>query len=127
MEQNLLFGDTEIAVPTSFSITNEKILSDNAGISSTCNFVGDIKGMRTVIQIEWASLKPAEVADINRYILSLEDMFFPMTYLNEEFERVTRMVRAEDPAYEHWGWDKKRRLCRVLTLKLYAYSGTEVI
>lgn len=35
MEQNLLFGDTEIAVPTSFSITNEKILSDNAGTSSS--------------------------------------------------------------------------------------------
>ena len=123
MQQNLLFGDTAIAVPTVFRITNEKILSDNAGLSSTCNFVGDVKGIKTVIHIEWENLKPQQVADINRYILSMQNLLFPMTFLNEEFEQVTKMVRAESPSYEHWGWDKKRRLCRVLSLDLYAYSG----
>lgn len=121
--QGLKFGDTDIAIPTVFRITNEKLLSDNAGISSEGNFVGDIKGMRTVIHIEWENLKPEQVADINRYILSMEDLFFPMTYLNEEYEQVTRQVRAESTAYEQWGWDKKRRLCRVVSLDLYAYSG----
>lgn len=121
--QGLKFGDTDIAIPTAFYITNEKLLSDNAGISSAGNFVGDIKGMRTVVHIEWENLKPEQVADINRYILSMEDLFFPMTYLNEEYEQVTRQVRAESTAYEQWGWDKKRQLCRVVSLDLYAYSG----
>ena len=126
MQQNLFFGDTAIAVPTVFKITNEKILSDNAGLSSACNFVGDIKGMKTAIHIEWENLKPQQVADINRYILNMQSIVFPMTFLNEEFEQVTKMVQADSPTYEHWGWDKKRRLCRVLSLDLYAYSGAEV-
>lgn len=40
----LKFGDTEIAVPTTFTIDKKKIMSDNAGLSSTCKYVGDVKG-----------------------------------------------------------------------------------
>ena len=38
----LKFGDTEIAVPTTFTIDKKKIMSDNAGLASTCRYVGDV-------------------------------------------------------------------------------------
>lgn len=123
MQQKLLFGDTEIATPTVFQLSKEKIMSDNAGLSSTCNYVGDVKGMITTIHVEWEGLKPSEVTVIDQYIMNMQDLFFPMTYLNEEFEEVTKMVRAEGATYEQWGWDKHRQLCKVLSLDLYAYSG----
>lgn len=123
--QYLKFGDTEIAIPTVFTMTKEKIMSDNAGLSSTCKYVGDVKGMQTTIHIEWANLKPQEVATINQYILNMQDLYFPVTYLDEEFEEVTTNVRTDGSAYEQWGWDKKRQLCKVLSLDLYAYSGAD--
>ncbi len=121
--QYLKFGDTEIAIPTVFTIKKEKIMSDNAGITSNCNYVGDVKGIQTTVHIEWANLKPQEVAVIDQYVLNMQDLFFPMTYLDEEFEQITTNVRADGAAYEQWGWDKKRQLCKVLSLDLYAYSG----
>lgn len=121
--QKLLFGETEIATPTEFRFSKEKVMSDNAGLSSTCSYVGDVKGIITTIHIEWANLKPAEVAAIDQYVLDMTDLFFPMTYLNEEFEEVTHMVRADGPTYEQLGWDPKRRLCKVMALDLYIYSG----
>lgn len=121
--QRLLFGDTEITTPTVFKIDKEKVMSDNAGLSSTCIFVGDVKGIVTTIHIEWAGLKPAEVKAINDFILNMDSLYFPVTYLNEEFEEITVQMRAEGPAYEQWGWDPHRRLCKVLSVDLYSYSG----
>lgn len=123
MLQKLLFGSTEIATPTEFQISKEKVMSDNAGLSSTCNYVGDVKGIITTIHIEWANLKPAEVKAINSYVLNMHDPFFSITYLNEEFDEITQNVRADGPAYEQLGWDPKRHLCKVLSLDLYSYSG----
>lgn len=120
----LKFGDTEIAVPTTFTIDKKKIMSDNAGFSSTCKYVGDVKGLQTTLHIEWANLKPQEVAAINSYVLNMQDTDFPVTYLDETFNEVTARFRAEGTAYEQWGWDKNRQLCKVLSLDLYAYSGT---
>lgn len=85
----LKFGDTEIAVPTTFTIDKKKIMSDNAGLSSTCKYVGDVKGLQTTLHIEWANLKPQEVAIINEYVLNVQDADFPVTYLDETFNMVT--------------------------------------
>ena len=120
----LKFGDTEIAVPTTFTIDKKKIMSDNAGLSSTCKYVGDVKGLQTTLHIEWANLQPQEVAIINEYVLNVQDADFPVTYLDETFNMVTARFRTEGTTYEQWGWDKKRQLCKVLSLDLYAYSGT---
>lgn len=81
----LKFGDTEIAVPTTFTIDKKKIMSDNAGLSSTCKYVGDVKGLQTTLHIEWANLKPQKVAAINSYVLNVQDADFPVTYLDETF------------------------------------------
>lgn len=123
--QYLKFADAEIAIPTVFTINKEKIMSDNAGLSSACKYVGDVKGLQTKIHIEWANLKPQEVAVINQYVLNMQDLYFPVTYIDEEFKEITVNVRTDGSAYEQWGWDKKRQLCRVLSLDLYSYSGAD--
>lgn len=121
--QKLLFDETEIATPTAFKIEKEKVMSDNAGLSSRCSFVGDVKGIITTIHIEWQQLTPTEVATINSFVLDPSNLFFPVTYLNEEFEEVTQDFRADGPTYEQWGWDVHRQLCRVLALDIYNYQG----
>ena len=122
--RGLIFGSERVATPAEVSFTNNKIWSNNAGLSSTCKYVGDVKGLQTTLHIEWANLKPQEVAIINEYVLNMQDTDFPVTYLDETFNMVTARFRAEGTTYEQWGWDKKRQLCKVLSLDLYAYSGT---
>ena len=104
--------------PTSVNFVNNKIWSQNTGRTASCKMVGDIIGIKKTISLQWANLSPDEITLINKYINSRLNSFFKVEILNEEFQPKTYRVYAADPAYETWGWDKNRRLCKVLTVEL---------
>ena len=114
----LIFGDEVVATPVSITFANEKIWSNNAGRTSSCRMVGDIRAIKKTIHIEWAYLTPAQVKQINRYISDMGNAFWNITFLDEEFETVTKRVYAGTPSYEQWGWDKNRQLCKVTAVDL---------
>jgi hypothetical protein len=114
----LKFDNTNIKTPTAFTLANEKIWSNNAGRTASTLFVGDIRSIKKTIHIEWARATPAEVATINSFISNASRPFFNITFLDEEFNTVTKSVYAATPSYEQWGWDEKRQLCKVLSVDL---------
>lgn len=116
----LKFGGRDMPCPTEDGVkfTNEKIWSDNAGRTSACLMVGDIRAIKKTISISWANLKPAEVKRINEYISNVGVAFFEVTLLNECFEESTYTVYAGTPTYETWGWDTNRQLCKMLAVDL---------
>lgn len=116
--QKLIFGNEVVATPTNITFANEKLWSNNAGRTASCKMVGDIRDIKKTIHIEWAYLTPAEVKQINSYISSRDRVFWDITFLDEEFETVTKTVYAGTPSYEQWGWDEKRRLCKVTAVDL---------
>lgn len=116
--QKLIFGNTEVAIPTSFKIDKKKNMSNNAGRTANGEYVGDIKCIKTTLHIEWSHLKPDEIRTINSFVSNVGKMFFDVTYLDETFNEVTKTFFAEDTAYEQWGWDSHRQFCKVLSVDL---------
>lgn len=114
----LKFDSTDIKIPVTFTLANEKIWSNNAGRTASTLFVGDIRSIKKTIHIEWARCTPQETALINSFISNASRPFFNITFLDEEFNTVTKSVYAATPSYEQWGWDEKRRLCKTLTVDL---------
>lgn len=114
----LKFECDVIRTPVVFTTANEKIWSNNAGRTASTLFVGDIRSIKKTIHIEWAQATPQEVALINSYISNAGRPFFDITFLDEEFNAVTKSVYAATPTYEQWGWDEKRQLCKVLAVDL---------
>lgn len=114
----LKFGNDVIRTPVVFTPANEKIWSNNAGRTASTLFVGDIRSIKKTIHIEWANCTPQETALINSYISNAGRPFFNITFLDEEFNEVTKSVYAATPSYEQWGWDEKRRLCKVIAVDL---------
>lgn len=114
----LKFNDTDIKTPVTFTMANEKIWSNNAGRTASTLFVGDIRSIKKTIHIEWTHCTPQETALINSFISNASRPFFNITFLDEEFNEVTKSVYAATPSYEQWGWDEKRQLCKTLTVDL---------
>lgn len=114
----LKFNSTDIKTPVTFTMANEKIWSNNAGRTASTLFVGDIRSIKKTIHIEWARCTPQETALINSFISNASRPFFNITFLDEEFNEVTKSVYAATPTYEQWGWDEKRRLCKVIAVDL---------
>lgn len=116
----LKFGGEDMPCPADGGVkfTNNKIWSENAGRTSNCTMVGDIRDIKKTISIQWADLTPEEVGRINEYISNIDRVFFTVTLLDEEFVEHTYTVYAGDPTYEVWGWDKNRQLCKRLAVDL---------
>lgn len=114
----LKFGNDVIRTPVVFKTANEKIWSNNAGRTASTLFVGDIRSIKKTIHIEWANCTPQETALINSYISNAGRPFFDVTFLDEEFAEITKSVYAATPTYEQWGWDEKRRLCKIIAVDL---------
>lgn len=118
MAQRLKFGSDIIRTPVVFTTANEKIWSNNAGRTASTKMVGDIRAIKKTIHIEWAHATPAETALINSYISNVSRPFFDITFLDEEFNEVTKTVYAATPTYEQWGWDERRQLCKMIAIDL---------
>lgn len=115
----LKFGGEIVAQPSEIGDWQpEKIWSANAGRASDCTAVGDIIDIKKTITLTWRDLTPAQVRQLNKYISSVDSNFFAMTLFDEELEYRTYMVYAATPSYTIWGWDKRRRICRQLTVEL---------
>ncbi len=117
---SLKFGGEVMPAPADegVSITNNKIWSENAGRTSNCLMVGDIRAIKKTISLQWFHLTPEQVKLINSYISSVSNAFFKVTLLDETFEEHTYTVYAGDLTYEVWGWDKNRRLCKGVAVDL---------
>lgn len=118
MKQYLKFNGTIVAAPAEISFINNKIWSNNAGRSSNCMAVGDIRAIKKTISIKWYHLSPSDVALINSFISNENMPFFEMTCLDENFVERTITVYAGDPSYEIFGWDEKRQFCKGLAVDL---------
>ncbi len=120
MVQKLFFNSTEIPAPADggVSIKNNKIWSNNAGRTSNCMMVGDIRAIKKTISLQWFHLTPAEVALINSFISNAARSFFNITMFDETYTPTTISVYAGDPTYEVWGWDEDRQFCKGLAVDL---------
>lgn len=116
--EELYFGGVKIRTPTVFQLSNEKIWSQNTDRTASGLMAGDIIAIKKTIHIEWAHASPNEVKTINSFISDIGNAFFTVSFLDEEFERVTKVVYAGTPAYEQWGWDERRQLCRNIAVDL---------
>lgn len=118
MTQKMLFGGVEIAQPSEVKFGNEKIWSNNAGRSSNCVMVGDIRAIKKTISLTWYHLDPQQIRQINSFISNIGRAFFQVTLLDDEFEYRTYNVYAGTPTYEIWGWDESRQFCKGLSVGL---------
>lgn len=114
----LKFGDTEIAVPTTFTIDKKKIMSDNAGRTANCKMVGDIRAIKKTVTLKWYHLTGEETAKLNEYISNVDSPFFSITLLDETFQESTFDVYAGDPTYEVFGWDENKQFCKGVAVDL---------
>ncbi len=118
MTQKMSFGGIEVAQPAEVKFGNEKIWSENAGRSSSCIMVGDIRAIKKTISLTWYHLTPEEIGLINSFISNIDRTFFQISLLNEEFEYKTYNVYAGTPSYEVWGWDENRQFCKGVSVDL---------
>jgi len=116
--ERLKFGGEAVRTPVTFTLTNEKIWSNNTGRTASTKMVGDIRAIKKTLHIEWAHASPQEVALINSYVSNEARPFFDVTFLDDEFNEVTASFYAASPTYEPWGWDEKRQFCRLLAVDL---------
>lgn len=120
MVQKLYFNGTEIPAPADGGVKfkNNKIWSNNAGRTSNCVMVGDIRAIKKTISLQWFNLTPAQTALINSFVSNAARPFFNVTMFDETYTPRTYSVYAGDPSYDVWGWDEKRQLCKGLAVDL---------
>lgn len=62
----------------------EKIWSDNTGRSASGLMIGDIKAIKTVLDISWSKLSAQEVSELDDAINSLLSPFFSVEFYDQK-------------------------------------------
>lgn len=80
-----------------FSVTENKIWSKNTGRTASGLMVGDIVARKYSLAIKWTDIFENDVAEIDRAINS--KAFFPVKFINQRGETLTRTFYSDDPVY----------------------------
>ncbi len=80
-----------------FSVTENKIWSKNTGRTASGLMVGDIVTRKYSLAIKWTDIREYDVAGIDRAINP--KAFFPVTFINQRGETLTRTFYSDDPVY----------------------------
>lgn len=91
MDNSIVVDGVVLPAPAQdgIQIKHEPIWSDNAGRTSTCYFVGDIRAVKTTLTISWDTLTYEQVVLIRNAFTSLGKPFFTLTYTDDTGNRPT--------------------------------------
>lgn len=84
----------------------EKIWSDNTGRSASGLMIGDIKAIKTVLDISWHKLKDSEVLNLDEAINSVDKPFFLVEYYDQKGVLQTKTFYAAPNSYTQKKYDR---------------------
>lgn len=80
-----------------FSVTENKIWSKNTGRTASGLMVGDIVTRKYSLVLKWTDIWESDVKKLDTAINT--KAFFPVTFINQRGERLTRTFYSDDPDY----------------------------
>lgn len=91
MDNSIVVDGVVLPAPAQdgIQIKPEPIWSDNAGRTSTCYFVGDIRAVKTTLSISWGTLTYEQAEKIRSAFTHLGKPFFSLTYTDDTGQRQT--------------------------------------
>lgn len=91
MDNSIIVDGVTLPPPAvdGITITPEAIWSNNAGRTSSCEFVGDIRAVKTTLSISWNNLTYADVKKIRAAFTHFGKPFFNITFTDDTGTRQT--------------------------------------
>lgn len=91
MDNNIYVDGVKLPPPAKEGISCGKqiIWSENAGRTASCEFVGDVRAVKTTVTLTWDKLTYADVSKIRNAFTHSGKAFFSLTFTNDVGQRET--------------------------------------
>lgn len=77
----------------------EKIWSENTGRSASGRMVGDIKAIKTVLDISWSKMSAADVSALDAAVNDIYSPFFSVEYYDQSGSKQNKTFYAAPNSY----------------------------
>lgn len=84
-------------IRSGYSVTKTTIWSSNKGRSANGTMLGDIIARKYTVRAQWNKLTQSQLTSLSNAIGT--SAFFPVTFVSEKGEQITRTFNSADPTY----------------------------
>ncbi|MCM1364963.1 MAG: hypothetical protein NC122_07085 [Faecalibacterium sp.] len=78
----------------------QKVWSTNTKRTASAKMVGDIKGLKTTLDMSWSKMKQEDLTPIDEIASNESKPFFPVTYVDQRGRERTKIFYADSMVYK---------------------------